>query len=93
VLRGLQRLELAAAPPSVLGTGALALAFLPSLATLVVTLDIPPACPEALRELPAGLRRLELANAWLPELPRKLADLTGEGPAAPPRLDRRLPAC
>ena len=60
-----------------LGDGAVHFADLPSLRTFTVALDIPPACPEAVRALPVGLRRLELANTWLQALPRQLANLTG----------------
>ena len=75
-LRGLQRLEVTAAAPSVLGSGTSPLAYLPRLRTLLVALDIAPACPERLRDLlPAGLRHLGLANVALAELPRALADL------------------
>lgn len=77
-LRGLRCLELTAAAPSVLGSGLMQLAFLPALHTLVLSLDIPPAAPERLRDLPTALRSLSLANMWLAELPRQLADLTGE---------------
>lgn len=78
LLRGLRYLEMTAAAPSVLGSGLLPLAFLPSLHTLVLSLDLPPACPEQLRDLPTALKSLSLSNMWLTELPKQLTDLTGE---------------
>jgi hypothetical protein len=60
-----------------MGSGLMQLAFLPALRTLVLSLDIPPACPEALVDLPTGLASLALANMWLRELPPQLADLKG----------------
>jgi hypothetical protein len=78
VLRALRRLELTAAAPSVLSTGLLHLAFLPSLRTLVLALDIQPAFPERLHDLPPALESLSLANVWLRELPPQLHHLTRE---------------
>lgn len=77
MLRGLCCLELTKAAPSVINSGLLQLAFLPSLHTLVLSLDIPPACPEQLRDLPTALRSVSLSNMWLQELPTQLADLSG----------------
>jgi hypothetical protein len=105
VLRALRRLELAAAPPSVLSSGLMHLAFLPALRTLVVSLDIKPACPERLQDLPPALESLALANVWLHELPAQLLHLTraflgrgrgserGPGAAAAGALDPPSPCC
>ena len=94
LLRSLQSLQVTAAAPSVLGSGLLQLAFLPRLMRLVVALDIPPACPERLRDLPTALQHLSLANTWLEALPSQLNDLTGGldpagGLAEAPRSGRR----
>lgn len=70
-------MKVSAAAPSVLGSGLMHLAFLSGLTHLSLALDLPPACPEVVRDFPTALRSLSLANAWLAEMPRQLHDLTG----------------
>lgn len=76
-LRSLSALELAGASQACLDGGLLALSFTPSLRALRVALDIAPASPLLLGELPLGLHSLSLAGMWLEELPRQLTALTG----------------
>ncbi|GBF88409.1 hypothetical protein Rsub_01121 [Raphidocelis subcapitata] len=77
LLRRLRSLRVSGAAPSVLGSGLMHLAFLPGLAHLSLALDLPPACPEVVRDFPTALRSLSLANAWLAALPLQLHDLKG----------------
>jgi hypothetical protein len=64
----------------------LALCFLPQLHCLSVSLDIPPAFPMALNDLPSTLQSLRLGAMWLDEMPQQIADCVGEV------LDRALMA-
>jgi len=56
----------------------LALCFLPHLADLCVSLDIPPAFPMTLNDLPSTLESLRLGAMWLEEMPQQIADCVGE---------------
>jgi hypothetical protein len=68
-LRALEALELEAAPQGpALGAALPALAFLPRLASLAVSLDLAPAAPAPAPELPSGLTSLRLGNMWLESL-------------------------
>ncbi|WIA17802.1 hypothetical protein OEZ85_009314 [Tetradesmus obliquus] len=75
-LRCLAALELCCASQACLDGGLLALGFLPRLTSLSVSLDIHPASPAALSELPAGLASLKLGSMWLEGLSAQLGDLT-----------------
>lgn len=77
-LRHLYELELSSASQACLDGGLLALSFLPCLASLSVSLDIHPASPCCLNELPTGLHSLQLGSMWLEALPRQITELTGE---------------
>ena len=77
-LRHLQSLELSSANQACLDGGMLALCFLPQLTSLCVSLDIPPAFPMALSDLPATLHSLRLGAMWLEDMPQQLADCLGE---------------
>lgn len=70
-------LELCCASQACLDGGLLALGFLPRLTSLSVSLDIHPASPAALSELPAGLASLKLGSMWLEGLSEQLGELTG----------------
>jgi hypothetical protein len=77
-LRCLRELELCCASQACLDGGLLALSFLPRLTSLSVSLDIHPASPACLSELPTGLASLKLGSMWLEGLPQQLSELTGE---------------
>lgn len=76
-LRHLRELELSSASPPCLDGGLLGLCFLPHLTSLAIGLDIPPAFPQALADLPTGLQQLRLAAMWLEEMPTQLAECAG----------------
>jgi hypothetical protein len=77
-LRCLRELELCCASQACLDGGLLALSFLPRLTSLSVSLDIHPASPCCLSELPTGLASLKLGSMWLEGLPQQLSELTGK---------------
>lgn len=77
-LRHLESLELSSASQACLDGGMLALCFLPQLHSLSVSLDIPPAFPMALNDLPSTLQSLRLGAMWLDEMPQQIADCVGE---------------
>lgn len=55
----------------------MALGFLPMLRVLSVSLDIPPASPSSLTDLPVGLVSLKLGGMWLEQLPQQMTELSG----------------
>lgn len=55
----------------------LALCFLPHLRSLCVSLDIAPAFPMALNDLPSTLQSLRLGAMWLDSMPAQIADCVG----------------
>lgn len=77
-LRQLETLELSSASQACLDGGMLALCFLPQLTSLWVSLDIPPAFPMTLNDLPSTLHSLRLGAMWLEEMPQQIADCVGE---------------
>jgi hypothetical protein len=68
---------LCSASPACLDSGLLALCFLPRVASLAVELDIPPALPSALADLPTTLQSLSLAGMWLAAVPHQLTECAG----------------
>ena len=77
-LRHLHILELTRTSPSIIEGGLFALNFLRHLTNLSVTLDLAPAFPATLREVPSRLQQLSMGNMWLQELPENLQELTGK---------------
>eukprot|EP00775_Hariotina_reticulata_P010242 gene10242-10400_t len=76
-LRHLHDLDLSLASVACLDGGLMALGFLPTLRVLSVSLDIPPASPSSLTDLPIGLVSLKLGGMWLDQLPQQMTELSG----------------